>query len=268
MLDGSEAEHELGQLHQNKIVEKFVSTWRCQQQKEEDCKEQLQPDKKVENYPTSWTSRCAVSNLGMDELMALVNDGSTVEADLYGRVLSDDLKIMSKGLYILLNDRVSGGKAKDIMEAVPANEGFVAWRKLKEEYEKDDPSRFNAMLNGLINPKFEEVMQNTGHSFKDVMREWENAVHRCKKQSKQQFPENMMISVIQTHGTAEVKGLLRLNAANIGNSWDRARAVLDSYIAAGTTYSMAGVPVNPSSNDGVAPMDIGGVHGQPYGQRP
>ena len=210
----------------------------------------------------------AVSNLGMDELMALVNDGSTVEADLYGRVLSDDLKLMSKGLYILLNDRVSGGKAKDIMEAVPANEGFVAWRKLKEEYEKDDPSRFNAMLNGLINPKFEEVMQNTGHSFKDVMREWENAVHRCKKQSKQQFPENMMISVIQTHGTAEVKGLLRLNAANIGNSWDRARAVLDSYIAAGTTYSMAGVPVNPSSNDGVAPMDIGGVHGQPYGQRP
>lgn len=224
LLDGSEAEHELGQLHQNKIVEKFVSTWRCQQQKEEDCKEQLQPDKKVENYPTSWTSRCAVSNLGMDELMALVNDGSTVEADLYGRVLSDDLKIMSKGLYILLNDRVSGGKAKDIMEAVPANEGFVAWRKLKEEYEKDDPSRPNAMLNGLINPKFEEVMQHTGHSFKDVMREWENAAHRYKKQSKQQFPENMMISVAQTHGTAEVKdylGSMLRTSATVGTEHEQ-----------------------------------------------
>eukprot|EP00972_Heterocapsa_arctica_P115192 16446490-Heterocapsa_arctica.AAC.1 len=70
----------------------------------------------------------------------------------------------------------------------------------------------------------------------------------------------MMISVLQTHGAAQVKGLLRLNAASIGNSWSKARAVLDSYSAAGTQYSMAGVPLG--SHDGTMPMDIGAIYGQ------
>eukprot|EP00972_Heterocapsa_arctica_P004784 709136-Heterocapsa_arctica.AAC.1 len=101
---------------------------------------------------------------------------------------------MSKGLYILLHDRISGGKAKDIVEAVPMNEGFVAWRRLKLEYEKDDSSRYTAMLNGLLNPQFEEAMKRTGRSFRDLQREWENAVERYRRQSKQDFPDNMMIS--------------------------------------------------------------------------
>eukprot|EP00972_Heterocapsa_arctica_P070953 10482472-Heterocapsa_arctica.AAC.1 len=70
----------------------------------------------------------------------------------------------------------------------------------------------------------------------------------------------MMISVLQTHGTAQVKGLLRLNAASIGNSWSKARAVLDSYSVAGTQYSMAGVPIQ--GHDGTMPMDTCAIYGQ------
>eukprot|EP00972_Heterocapsa_arctica_P055689 8215887-Heterocapsa_arctica.AAC.1 len=68
---------------------------------------------------------------------------------------------MAKGFYILLNDRISGGKAKDIMEAIPMNEGFIAWRRLTMEYEKEDSSRFTAMPNGLLNPNFEGAMKAT-----------------------------------------------------------------------------------------------------------
>eukprot|EP00972_Heterocapsa_arctica_P077348 11407608-Heterocapsa_arctica.AAC.1 len=80
------------------------------------------------------------------------------------------------------------------MEAIPMNEGFVAWRRLSIEYEKEDSSRFTAMLNGLLNPNFEGAMKATGRNFKDLQREWENAVERYRRQSKQQFPDNMMIS--------------------------------------------------------------------------
>ena len=68
----------------------------------------------------------AVSNLGMDELMALCHESGTAEEDLVSTRLDEPVKLLAKGLYILLNDRISGGKAKDIMEAIPMNEGFVA----------------------------------------------------------------------------------------------------------------------------------------------
>eukprot|EP00972_Heterocapsa_arctica_P090248 13314144-Heterocapsa_arctica.AAC.1 len=67
----------------------------------------------------------------------------------------------------------------------------------------------------------------------------------------------MMISVIQMHGTAQVKGLFRLNSVQIGNSWARARAVLDSYSAGSMQYSMAGVPLSSGDSQGTMPMDIG-----------
>eukprot|EP00972_Heterocapsa_arctica_P014242 2096342-Heterocapsa_arctica.AAC.1 len=108
--------------------------------------------------------------------MALCHETGTAEDDLFSRRLDEPVKLLAKGLYILLNDRISGGKAKDIMEAFPMNEGFVAWRRLSTEYEKEDSSRFTAMLNGLLNPNLEHAMKTTGRNFKDLQREWENAV--------------------------------------------------------------------------------------------
>eukprot|EP00972_Heterocapsa_arctica_P013960 2056739-Heterocapsa_arctica.AAC.1 len=62
--------------------------------------------------------------------MALCHESGTAEEDLFSRRLDEPVKLLAKGLYILLSDRILGGKAKDIMEAIPMNEGFVAWRRL------------------------------------------------------------------------------------------------------------------------------------------
>ena len=113
---------------------------------------------------------------------------TATEEELSNSALNEAVRLQSKGLYILLNNRIKQGRAKDILEAVNINEGFIAWKRLCAEYQKDEPGRYNAMLSGLLSPNFDAASRSTGRSFRDLLREWVNAVDRYRKQSKQPSP--------------------------------------------------------------------------------
>ena len=204
--------------------------------------------------------KSAVTNFGLDEVMDTCEQISESECL---RINCDDKnRLLSKALYICLANRIKTGKAREILDKPGRlSEGYLCWKLLKNEYEKDDPGRYNAMLQALLNPQFEQAMRQHGKPFGELMAVWENAVERYRQQSRQPFTENMMVATVSKHGTADIRHLLRINALVIGTSWSKAKEMIQSYTLCGLEFDALGqVTTKAIADAGPVPMDIGGLH--------
>ena len=69
---------------------------------------------------------------------------------------TSDVQLRMKALYHLLVS-TTRGRALTILQMVPKNNGAVAWKRLKAEYEPRSGGRLTAMLMGILRPEWDEA---------------------------------------------------------------------------------------------------------------
>ena len=197
----------------------------------------------------------AAANAQLDVLMEAAL-APRVE-DLVLASFGERQQMQSRALYVLLGYKLKKGRGKNLFQQTEKNNGFLVWRKLCDEYEVDESMRHSAMLAGLLNPKFEDEMVKRQIPFMDVLQEWELAIEKYKNQSKQPFPEGMMLSIVMTHAPADVKATLRTSQSAIQGKYENLKALCRGFENSGIVYDIRGNPVS----GGPAKMDVGAVDG-------
>ena len=133
----------------------------------------------IENFdgtPAKWKSWCwsfenAAANItcgtvSLDEAMraaVMVPDEQRVRMNV---LVTEERQLQCKALFILLSQKCRG-RSEIILRAVGRNEGFVAWKRLKQEYEGTESNRCTAMLTGILTPEWAEPCKT--RPFLDVL---------------------------------------------------------------------------------------------------
>ena len=135
--------------------------------------------------------------------------------------------------------------------------GFLAWRRLKKEYEPNVPGRHAGMLVGLIAPAWSGV-QN--HEFKEKLLEWEMQVARYEQQSGETLSGSLKTAVVSRHAPEEVRNAIRTQTSIIGSDYNRLRVLIYDFLSAGFDYNAMGIATAASSSGGgPVPMDVGAL---------
>eukprot|EP00974_Lingulodinium_polyedra_P037031 3552896-Lingulodinium_polyedra.AAC.1 len=176
----------------------------------------------------------------------------------------EDLAVKkAKAIWVLLGSKLKAGRGRTIYKSVEKNNGVLAWRRLVDEYEADESSRYNAMLAGLLTPDFKgELEKDKSKNFMTVLLAWENAVEKYTQQSKQPFPDNMKISVVTRFAPEEIKQVIRLGSASLAGKFENLKLVIRNFVLSGENYDAQGMP----TDGGSVPMDVGVIAGKSSGK--
>ena len=173
--------------------------------------------------------------------------------------MADPTIVNARRLYVILVDACEGNALAIIRGCEPGN-GYMAWNKLKREYEGRIAGRYQGMLTALMSPLWEAKVAS-GSDFSDLLLEWEQQVAIYELQRRRQHDDDVNVAVVTRYSPPYVRAALRQSAHVYGDDYRAMRRVLDQYLKAGREYDVQGVPDHAgvgSSSDAV-PMDVGAV---------
>ena len=101
--------------------------------------------------------------------MEASDQGLTIDPDVDD---PDDVR-RAKAIWFILS-KTCKGKARTIVQTCGKGLGFLAWKRLMTEYAPKVRGRWNAMLQGLLHPKWKE--QAGKKTFKAMITEWEHDI--------------------------------------------------------------------------------------------
>jgi hypothetical protein len=125
-----------------------------------------------------------------------------------------------------------------LLQAVPSQNGFEAWRQLVEDKEPRIAYRRLSMMGDLIRPYLADSV-----TFLANFLRWEASVREYEKVSGKTFDRELMLAIIATRCPEEMRRHLKLNASAYGADFEKLRQIVLAYCKA-------------NKND-VAPMEVG-----------
>ena len=107
----------------------------------------------------------------------LLERARSAPQDIRREQMDPETRSFSEVVYNVLVQVVKG-KALGIVRMTPRLNGLEAWRKLHMEYESSSGTRLNALLGGILNPKWSE-----DRDFMEQLLEWEQLIDDYERQS-------------------------------------------------------------------------------------
>ena len=118
------------------------------------------------------------------------------------------------------------GRALNLLRLLPAGEGFVAWRRLVEEYEPSSMSRHLSMLVGVLTPDWSD---NT--AFVDEFMRWERRVVEYEMATGSKLPDAVKCAAVVRYAPIRVRDYLRTVDSSVLESYGRLRLTLSTFFA-------------------------------------
>ena len=165
-------------------------------------------------------------------------------------------KIIARLLHMLIVPCVKGNaKAAMVVRGVPNKNGWVAWRRLCQEFQPRDTDRWAAIEAGLLSPQW------TSANFVDQLREWKDDVARYEVESGRYIPDHIKVSVITRWAPPHIRYFIRLTPAAATASLQSLETAICNYERRGRIYTARGTPQMGASES--VPMEIGVVESGP-----
>eukprot|EP00971_Amphidinium_carterae_P246731 4900308-Amphidinium_carterae.1 len=129
----------------------------------------------------------------------------------------------------------------------------VADQRDKKVYKPDVAPRLNAMLMGLLSPKF-----TNDKSFTEQIVEWKRNIEEYTRASGKSFDDSMKVAVLVQHAPSKMRSVVLGASARAGSDYHKFERELYDFEVGGRTYSGLGLLSSSSVPDPV-PMEVGAL---------
>ena len=129
--------------------------------------------------------------------------------------------------------------------------GYEVWRVLIADMEPRSDARALALLYGVIEANI--LKTSALNNFQENLMKWEEAIAEYDSTASEQFPTSIKRAIVFHNAPQELAVHLQIHAASL-QEYSQVREVILAFLKAKVMWSAA-----TGSNDGVVPMDIGGV---------
>jgi hypothetical protein len=164
--------------------------------------------------------------------------------------LTDKERYTSKLLHTLLATCLTVGKAKTVFRLAPEANGWEAWRLVVSEYEPKDSTRYNAMLMGVMRPRWTGQVD----SFPDELRTWELAVLKYEKATSAAVPDTVKCSVVSMGAPKVVQNYFKMSDRDLTTNYGLMRSGIFTFLTRGRAFGQQGqLEGMPMEVDGVVP---------------
>ena len=158
-----------------------------------------------------WKPWCFVfeSTAGLIDLdTILLASESEDESKLKFADQTSDVQLRMKALYHLLVS-TTRGRALTILQMVPKNDGAVAWKRLKAEYEPRSGGRLTAMLMGILKPEWDEAASRGPDAWEAAWKTWEKNVSLYESQAVETISAGTKIAIVTRWAPSDIKAVIR-----------------------------------------------------------
>ena len=129
--------------------------------------------------------------------------------------------------------------------------GFETWRRLVKNFALPDATRHVSLLTQLLDFKF------SPQTFEQDFNTWETIKVKCEKQTGAALPDSVLVATFLNRTGGALQTHLRLTARTL-TTYEEIRTTMLEYHQSRRILTGA----SSSSNQGPAPMDIGGLKGK------
>ena len=152
------------------------------------------------------------------------------------------------------------GRALEMMRAIGekgVKNGYEAYRQLVQTYEPKTATRTMGLLHAVLSPTFSPELSK----WMEELVIWEREVERYSAMSKERLPEAVLVATLTKGAPAAIRQHLYLQAATVGNDYQKAKQVIEGYIQATRVWSGAGasVPTHTAEAQEPVPMEVDAV---------
>ena len=115
----------------------------------------------------------------------------------------EDEATRSRLLYNLLV-QICGGRASTLLRLLPRGNGWLAWRKLCDEYEPSVTSRHLSMLVGVLTPQWDEST-----AFTDQLMRWEKSLKEYEATTGESVPDPVKCAMVARWAPERIRAWIR-----------------------------------------------------------
>ena len=151
--------------------------------------------------------------------------------------------------YLLAN--LTTDAARLVVRQNDDSNGFETWRRLVKKFALPHATRHVSLLTQLLDFKFNP------QTFEQDFNTWETINVKCEKQTGTALPDSVLVATFLNRTGGALQGQLRLNARAL-TTYEEIRTTILEYHQSRRILTGA----SSSSNQGPAPMDIGGLKGK------
>ncbi|CAE7254846.1 RE2 [Symbiodinium natans] len=162
----------------------------------------------------------------------------------------------SRKLHYLLANLTSESALLVVRQNYDSN-GFETWRRLVKKFALPDAARHVSLLTQLLDFRF------GSHTFEQDFNTWETIKTKYERQTGADLPDSVLVATLLNKTSGALQQHLRLNARTLTTYEDIKATIVEYYQSRHLIMSNSS-----SSNQGPAPMDIGGLKGKKgFGKR-
>ncbi|CAE7439381.1 RE2 [Symbiodinium natans] len=152
----------------------------------------------------------------------------------------------SRKLHYLLANLTSESALLVVRQNYDSN-GFETWRRLVKKFALPDAARHVSLLTQLLDFRF------GSHTFEQDFNTWETIKTKYERQTGADLPDSVLVATLLNKTSGALQQHLRLNARTLTTYEDIKATIVEYYQSRHLIMSNSS-----SSNQGPAPMDIGG----------
>ena len=156
----------------------------------------------------------------------------------------------SRKLHYLLANLTTDAAGLVVRQNYDSN-GFETWRRLVKKFALPDATRHVSLLTQLLDFKFNP------QTFEQDFNTWETIKVKYEKQTGTALPDSVLVATLLNKTSGALQTHLRLNARTL-TTYEEIRTTILEYHQ--SRHILTGA--SSSSNQGPAPMDIGGLKGK------
>ena len=156
----------------------------------------------------------------------------------------------SRKLHYLLANLTSESALLVVRQNYDSN-GFETWRRLVKKFALPDAARHVSLLTQLLDFRF------GSHTFEQDFNTWETIKTKYERQTGADLPDSVLVATLLNKTSGALQQHLRLNARTLTTYEDIKATIVEYYQSRHLIMSNSS-----SSNQGPAPMDIGGLKGK------
>ena len=156
----------------------------------------------------------------------------------------------SRKLHYLLANLITDAARLVVRQNYDSN-GFETWRRLVKKFALPDATRHVSLLSQLLDFKFNP------QTFEQDFNTWETIKVKYEKQTGTALPDSVLVATLLNKTSGALQTRLRLNARTL-TTYEEIRTTILEYHQ--SRHILTGA--SSSSNQGPAPMDIGGLKGK------
>ena len=156
----------------------------------------------------------------MDLDAILLGAETTDEMSLEYSAQKKETQLRMKALYHLLASTTKG-RALTILQMVPKNNGAIAWKRLKAEYEPRSGGRLTAMLMGILKPEWDGAATRGADAWEAAWKVWEKNINLYEAQAGEDISPGTKIAVVTRWAPTDVKAVIRQALGAINGDYNR-----------------------------------------------